>query len=83
MKTENLIFNHFGNGVTVRDRNRYEYGNFMTVAHISYRRKIKYYTNDLSASAKLEIDDFATFGNMAVSATRPDAYALCSLPLIA
>jgi hypothetical protein len=37
--------------------------------------------HDLSDSAKTEIEDFAQFGNMAVSVTQPDAYALCPLAL--
>ena len=80
MKTENLMFAHWGNGVIIRDRNRYEYGKFMTVAHISFGREIKYYTKNLSDGAKLEIEDFATFGNLAVSATQPERYALRPLP---
>jgi len=79
MKTENLMFGHWGNGVTVCDRNRLEYNDYMTVAHIDYHRMVKYYTDELSDSAKLEIEDFATFGNMAVSVCQPDAYALCPL----
>jgi hypothetical protein len=79
MKTENLMFSHLGNGVTVYDRNREENKDYMTVAHISYHRAIKYYTNALSDGAKLEIEDLATYGNLAVSATQPDAYALCPL----
>ena len=79
MKTENLMFGHLGNGVTVCDRNRMKYGDYMTVAHIAYHRRIKYYTQDLSDEAKIEIEDFANFGNMAVSVSQPDAYALCPL----
>jgi hypothetical protein len=79
MKTENLMLGHLGNGVTVCDRNREENNDYMTVAHISYHRVIKYYTNVLSDGAKLEIEDFANFGNMAVSVCQPDAYALCPL----
>jgi len=79
MKTENLMFAHLGNGVTVCDRNRFENDDYMTVAHISYHRVIKYYTNALSAGAKLEIEDFATFGNLAVSVCQQDMYALCPL----
>ena len=83
MKTENLMFGYLGNGVTICDRNRMENNDYMTVAHIDYHRTIKYYTNELSDRAKLEIEDFATFGNMAVSVCQPDMYALCPLPLIA
>jgi hypothetical protein len=75
MKKENLMFSHLGNGVTVCDRNN----DYKKVAHIDYQRKVTYCTQDLSYVAKLEIDDLATYGNMAVSATQPDAYALCPL----
>ena len=40
---EDLMFCHLGNGVTVCDRQRRKYGDYMTVAHISYNRKIRYY----------------------------------------
>jgi hypothetical protein len=73
MKPENLMFGHLGNGVTVCDRNRMGY---ITVAHIGYHRKVKYYTADLSDNAKTEIEDFANLGNMAVSASQPDRFAL-------
>jgi len=75
MKTENLMFSHLGNGVTVCDVNN----NYVKVAHIAYTRCVTYYMQDLSDGAKLEIEDLATYGNLAVSATQPDAYALCPL----
>jgi len=81
MKSENLIFRHSGYGITVRDANRMKYNDFVKVAHIGYHRQIQYYVHDLSDSAKTEIEDFAVYGNMAVSATQPDAYALCPLAL--
>ena len=79
MKTENLMFGHLGNGITVCDRNRLKYNDYMTVAHIDYHRAIKYYTEDLSDNAKREIEDFANAGNLAVSVCQPDTYALCPL----
>jgi hypothetical protein len=79
MKTENLMFGYFGNGVAVCDRNRMKNGDCMTVAHIDYHRSVKYYTIILTDAAKLEIEDFAQYGNMAVSACNPDGYALCPL----
>jgi hypothetical protein len=51
----------------------------MTVAHIDYYRDIKFYTNDLSDAAKTEIEDFAYTGNMAVSVSSPNVFALCPL----
>jgi hypothetical protein len=75
MKTENLMYGLLGNGVTIWDRNN----NHVKVAHIDYQRNVTYCIQDLSDSAKLEIEDLATYGNLAVSATQPDAYALCPL----
>jgi len=83
MMPENLMFRHTDYGITVWDRNRMKYNDFVKVAFIGYHRQIQYYVHDLSAGAKLEIGDFATYGNMAVSATQPDAYALCPLTHIA
>jgi hypothetical protein len=45
MKTENLMFGHLGNGVTVCDRNRLKHNDYMNVAHIDYHRNVKYYTD--------------------------------------
>jgi hypothetical protein len=81
MKPENLMFGHLGSGVTVFDGNRLKNSDYLTVAHISYQREIKYYTRDLSDEAKNQIENFAGFGNMAVSVCQPDAYALCPLIL--
>jgi hypothetical protein len=75
MKTENLMYGHLGNGVTIWDRNN----DYVKVAHIDYQRNVTFCKQDISYSAKLEIDDLATYGNMAVSATQPDTYALCPL----
>jgi len=77
MKPENLMFRPTGYGITVWDRNRVKFNDFAKVAFIGYHRQIQYYTHDLSDSAKTEIEDLATYGNLAVSATQPDAYALC------
>jgi hypothetical protein len=80
MKTEKINFGHLGNGVTVWDSNRIKNNDYMTVAHISYHREIKYYTSDLSEGTIQAIEDLAKNGNMAVSATQKDMYALCPLP---
>ena len=82
MKTENLMYGHFGNGVSVCDRNREEYNDYRVVAHIGYYRKVKFYANDLSDDAKIEIKDMAQFGNMAVSVCSPDVFALLPLHFI-
>ena len=77
MKTEN----HFGNGVSVCDRNRMKFGDYRVVAHIGYDRKVNYHAKALSDDAKIEIEDMAIYGNMAVSVSQPYAYALCPLPV--
>ena len=76
MKTENLMYGHFGNGVSICDRNREEYNDYRIVAHIDYNRKVQFYANDLSDDAKIEIENMAQFGNMAVSVCTPDVFAL-------
>lgn len=67
---ENLLFHHKGNGVTVCDSLRMEYGDYMTVAHIAYDRTITYY-NSVSSEGKERIKHFARYGNMNMSATQP------------
>ena len=77
-KTENLVFGHLNNKIVIYDRNRVENGDYTVVAQISYHRSIEYFTA-LTDSARREIEDFANAGNMAVSACKPDEYALCLL----
>jgi hypothetical protein len=67
---EDLMFCHLGNGVTVFDKQRRKYGDYMKVAHISYNRKIQYY-EPLSDAAMERIENFAKNDNMTVSVTQP------------
>ena len=55
---EELMFGHLGNGVTVCDRLREEYGDYMKVAHISTDREITYY-NTISDEGRMRIERFA------------------------
>lgn len=80
MKTENLLFVPLNNGVAVCDGNRIRGNGYLAVAHISFNRKVCYRTQDLTAEARQEIEDFAQKGNMSVSASRPYSFAL--VPLI-
>lgn len=64
---EDLMFCHLGNGVTVCDKQRKRYGDYLTVAHISYNRRIIYY-EPLSDAAMERIEMFAKNENMTASA---------------
>jgi hypothetical protein len=79
MKIENLIYvANLGNGIFICDKNRVQFGHYVPVAHIDRHRKVKYY-EDLHGCAKVEIENMATSGNMAVSAANPRKYALCPM----
>ena len=78
---ENLLFLHLGNGVTVCDRNREKHHDYLKVAHIGYERSVQYHTAKLSDGARQEIETFAQEGNMAVSVTLPDTFALYPLEI--
>jgi hypothetical protein len=67
---ENLMFAHFGNGLSVCDRNREEHGDYMTVAHISVMREVTYRKHRLSDEAKKEIERVAETNDGAISATQ-------------
>ena len=41
--TCDLFFGCFGNGISVSDRSRYEYGDYKSIAHIADDGKIKWY----------------------------------------
>ena len=76
MKTENLVYvANLGNGIFICDKTRRQYGYHVAVAHIDYHRKVKYY-DDLPCKTKVEIENFATSGNMATSEDNPNKYAL-------
>lgn len=72
---EKLGFGHLGNGVTIWDSLREVNGDYLTLAHIAYDRRATYY-QEVSPEAKTRIDNFARYGNMTVSVTQPDTFAL-------
>ena len=65
-----LGFGHLGNGITVWDNEREEHGDYMTVAHISTDRKIKYYKG-VKEDQKPEIEKYAQSANPTVSESQP------------
>lgn len=67
---EDLMFGHLGNGISICDRNREEYGDYKKVAHIDYNREITYYDKSLSGEAIHQIDYFGKYGNMSASHTQ-------------
>lgn len=69
-KKNSLMFCHMGNGISVCDRCREEYGDYMKVAHISYERQVTY-RNSVSDSDRAKIEEFAKSDNMTQSATQP------------
>ena len=71
---------NLGNGIFICDKSRRQYGYYVAVAHIDYHRNLKYY-EDLPCNAKVEIENMATFGNMATSSGNPSKYALRPLIL--
>ena len=76
MTIENIIYiANLGNGIFICDKSRRKYGYHVAVAHIDYHRNLKYY-EELPGHAKVEIENMASFGNMATSAANPEKYAL-------
>lgn len=69
-RKEDLMFCHLGNGISVCDKLRKEYGDYMKVAHISYEREITYY-NSISDESRKRIEQFALNSNMTMSVTQP------------
>ncbi len=67
---EYLMFCSKGNGITIADRNREEYCDYKTVAHIGYNRNITYYDKKMSQEAIGCIERFARYNNSSVSQTR-------------
>lgn len=55
---EDLFFGYLGNGCTVADKKRTEYGDYMKIAHISESGDVKYYKT-VSEEAKLRIQSVA------------------------
>ena len=59
MKPIDLMFACLGNGVTVCDRSRQEYGDYKTVAHIDPCGAVKIYDDKLPADALSRINEHA------------------------
>lgn len=74
MSRENIQFSSMGNGITVWDKNRTRNGDYLTVAHISYDRKVELYAK-VSPDAKLQIENFAKYCN-SHPVSQPDMLAL-------
>lgn len=72
---EKLGFGHLGNGVTVWDSGREVNGDYLTLAHIAYDRRVTYY-GEVSPEAKTCINNFARYENMGTSACQPEVQAL-------
>lgn len=68
---EDLMFCSMGNGITIADRNREEYSDYKTVAHIGYNRDITYYDKKMTCEAIDCIERFAKYNNSSVSQTQP------------
>lgn len=68
---ESLMFCSMGNGITIADRNREEYSDYKTVAHIGYNREITYYDKTLTQEAVDCIERFAKYNNSCASQTQP------------
>lgn len=60
---EQLMFTFRGNGIGVCDKSREEYGDYLSLAHISYEREITYYT-EVSDYARERIEKFAQEDNI-------------------
>lgn len=71
-KPYDLMFAGFGNGLSVVDKNREESGDYMKIAHIDRKRKIKYYKKNLPPEVKREIEKEAKAKNSPMSTSQPD-----------
>lgn len=69
---EDLLFASLGNGVTVWDKNRQEYGDTKIVAHISRERKVSVQEKHLSKEAIKTIREYAKKKNIRMSVTQPE-----------
>lgn len=66
---EELCFGHMGNGIVVWDHAQEENNDYVTVAHISPDRTVKYY-RELSQAAVFSIEDFARTENPTISVSQ-------------
>lgn len=67
---EDLGFGHFGNRISVWDRNSLKNHDYETVAHIDSYRTVKLYKETLSAEAREKIEDYAKNANPRISTTQ-------------
>lgn len=77
MKEEKIEFGSMGNGITVWDANRTRNGDYLTVAHISYDRTVRFYAK-VSPGAKQRIENFARYEN-SHPVSQPEMLALCPI----
>lgn len=69
---EDLFFASLGNGVTVWDKNRQEFGDSKIVAHISWERKVSLQDKHLSREASRMIKSYAKKKNIRMSVSQPE-----------
>lgn len=62
MKKEEIHFGSMGNGITVWDSTRTRNGDYLTVAHISYDRKVTF-REKVSPGAQRRIENYAKYHN--------------------
>ena len=68
-KEYELMFGHLGNGITVWNTKQEKHGDYVTVAHISATREVKFY-EELPKHLKQKIIDCAKNDNPTVSTTQ-------------
>jgi hypothetical protein len=69
-KPISLFIGHFGNGLSISDRNREEHGDYKKIAHIDPDRKITWYDEKLPDDIKKKIEDIAKNDDGTISATQ-------------
>lgn len=69
-----LMFAYLGNGISVADRSRYEYGDYKKVAHISEYGMYKLYDKNLPSDAIQRIEE------MAVNVGKEAYQKWCNMP---
>ena len=79
-KDFDLGFGHFGNGLLVWNRFKYEHGDYEDIAYIRSDRSVKYYKGDLPDEVVGRIYRVAVSSTVAISATQ-DAPVFCTPPL--
>jgi hypothetical protein len=79
-KDFSLGFGHFGNGLSVWNRLKYEHGDYENVAHIAPDRSVKFYKADLPDEVVGQIYYMAISSTATISATQ-DAPVFSAPPL--